>query len=148
VLPETVQSRLLSPDFDWRRSALLEEPLPPAQEAALSGVSDSMAGEVVIRGTAPQEIVIAVQTPQPAFLVVSEAYYPGWEATLDGRPAPVYRTNGVLRGMFIPDGNHEVRFTFRPRPLRIALVMAMVGLLLAFGVILMARRGDWVRRED
>jgi len=48
--------------------------------------------------------------------VFSEVYYPaGWEASIDGKPAPILRANFLLRALEIPAGTHEIKFTFNPK---------------------------------
>jgi hypothetical protein len=49
-----------------------------------------------------------------AFLVLSDVYYPGWRATVDGKSTHIFQTDYVLRGVQIPSGNHIVRFEFKP----------------------------------
>jgi hypothetical protein len=60
----------------------------------------------------------------PGLLVLSELAYPGWRAIVDGKPAPVETVGGLLRGVRLPAGEHEVYFLFRP-------VLVYVGLCLA-----------------
>ena len=54
--------------------------------------------------------------PSPQFAVFSEVYYPkGWNVFIDGTKADYVRTNYVLRGMYIPAGNHNIEFRFEPK---------------------------------
>ena len=49
------------------------------------------------------------------FLVLSEIYYPvGWEATIDGEPASIYKTDFVLRGLQVPAGDHTITMSYKP----------------------------------
>ena len=46
----------------------------------------------------PQQAVLEVTLDSPGLVVLADIYYPGWELTIDGKPAPIYRVNGVMRG--------------------------------------------------
>ena len=71
---------------------------------------------VDITGYGPREITADVATDAPSFLVLSEVYYPtGWTATLNGEPVDILRTNYILRGFEIPDGEHELTLRFDPQ---------------------------------
>ncbi len=142
VSPESVLPTLLSPDFDWRQSALITEPLPAVQAAELAVAPGLAAGNVTITCYEPEEIIINVDSPQPAFLVLTDAYYPGWQAFLDDQPVTLYETNDVLRGLYVPAGLHEVQFRFRPRTLQVGLVLALAGLSIALIVAAVARHGQ------
>ena len=65
----------------------------------------------------PNELSATFDAPSAGVFVVKDSYYPGWEATLDGRPAEVVRVNGLVRGVMIPTaGRHEVAMRYRPQP--------------------------------
>jgi hypothetical protein len=57
---------------------------------------------------------IILRATGPGFLVLADAWYPGWAATVDGVETAVYRANSVSRAVFLPEGRHDVMFRFRP----------------------------------
>ncbi len=62
----------------------------------------------------PNEITLEATTATDAYLVLSEVYYPGWRAEVDGQPAAVVRANYTFRAVRLGPGSHRVRLTFRP----------------------------------
>jgi MYXO-CTERM domain-containing protein len=63
-------------------------------------------------------------------LVLSEGYYPGWRASIDGREAPVVRVNVMMRGVALPAGEHEIEFRFRSRSIEAGAALSLAGLAL------------------
>ncbi len=93
----------------------------------------------------PQRIEITSRNEQPGFLVLSEIYYPGWEARIDRKRVPVERVNYALRGLAVPAGNHQIEFIFRSPSFRAGAGVSLLGLgILAvsslFGHFLKRRR--------
>jgi Bacterial membrane protein YfhO len=76
------------------------------------------------------ELTVTVQPTAPAYLVLSEIWYPGWQATVNGAPVEVLRANQALRAVALPAGTATVRLWFAPRSWQIGLGAALVGLLL------------------
>jgi hypothetical protein len=135
VSAEDVITRLLSTDFDWRHSALLTQALPPEQAAQLSDTPARAPSRVNVTDYRLNSVDVEVETPAAGLLVMSDAYYPGWEAQLDGQPVPLYQTNGVMRGVFVPSGAHHVRFQFNPPLLRVGGILAALSLLAIGGIL-------------
>ncbi|HSR81419.1 MAG TPA: YfhO family protein, partial [Hyphomicrobiaceae bacterium] len=80
----------------------------------------------------PNRMEVEVDNKQPGILIVHEAYYPGWVAQIDGRPAPILRTNVLFRGVEVGEGRHRITFRFEPfslANLRDALMSALGALL-------------------
>ncbi|MEJ5250102.1 MAG: YfhO family protein, partial [Caldilinea sp.] len=102
------------------RVAVVEGTLDGAQPA---GAQDR--AEIV--EYTPERVRIRTQSAQPALLVLSDSFYPGWSATVDGRPASIKAVNGLFRGVVAPAGVHEVVFTYEPTGWRLGLGLAMVG---------------------
>jgi hypothetical protein len=93
----------------------------------------------------PNHLQYGYSAAAPRLTVFSEIYYDkGWNAYVDGKPAPYFRTNYVLRGMLLPSGSHTVEFRFEPAVVatgeRIALASSATLLLLAALMIFLDRR--------
>ena len=89
----------------------------------------------------PTRIVLRVNAPAAGWLVLADAFYPGWEAHVDGQPTPIYAADGLFRAVAVPPGPHEVTFDFRPRSLRLGGALAAVGVVLAAAALWLAGRG-------
>lgn len=112
-------------DFDPRATALLEDALELSP-----GVRDPV-GDVVGVRIEDESVEVRTRAPGARFLVLSDVYYPGWRATIDGAPARVYPTDYALRGVALPAGEHLVRFDFRPTSFYVALAISVASLILA-----------------
>lgn len=67
----------------------------------------------------PDEVELKCRAPVAGWLVLSDRYYPGWTAAVDGRPATIYQANVFVRAVKVEPGEHAVRFVFRSRSLRL-----------------------------
>jgi uncharacterized membrane protein YfhO len=91
----------------------------------------------VITVDARNRVDIDVDASAPAYLILSDTYYPGWKASIDGSPAQIFQANGSMRAVKVPAGRHVVSFLFAPRSLRISLYVsagALAVFILAFAV--------------
>jgi uncharacterized membrane protein YfhO len=75
-------------------------------------------------------VALTTSSNSPAFLVLSDVYYPGWRAYIDGEETKIYQTNYILRGIVIPAGNHSILFEFKPKSFYIGLSISVISLLL------------------
>ncbi len=89
--------------------------------------STSGIGTVDLTRLDPETVVLDVVATRAAFLVLSDLHYPGWQATVDGRPAPIHRANYLFRGIEVPGGSHRVEFAYRPRSFRLGLALTLAG---------------------
>ncbi|MCG8344160.1 MAG: YfhO family protein, partial [Chlorobiales bacterium] len=103
---EEVYRKLLGGEIDIATQALVEN--PPWNGTKQFGSADLSSIRV-----GPERIELSVDARRQAFLVLSEVYYPlRWKVTIDGREQTMYRTNGILRGVPVPEGAHEIVFSF------------------------------------
>lgn len=70
-------------------------------------------GRVTILSYTEQKVTLQTNNSREGFLVLSDAFYPTWHSSIDGKETPIFLTDYVLRGIFVPKGNHTVVFINR-----------------------------------
>jgi len=138
-----VYGSLLSGGVAIPRQALI-------QQASWEGKKLFGDGRVVSIDAVPEKIRLSVSAEEEAFLVLSEIYYPlRWKAEMDGREQQVFRVNGILRGIQVPAGEHDVVFSFDRKSFengrKLSFAGFMVGLLLAVSGF--SGSGRWRRKR-
>jgi hypothetical protein len=128
--PATILNRVRSGSFDSRHILLLEEeptlPAAPAKDLAATANADA---SVQITSYEPDEVWIEASLPRPGFLLLLDTYFPGWSASVNGRPAKIYRANYNFRAVSLPAGRSVVRFIYRPNSFHTGLAFSAAGLL-------------------
>jgi hypothetical protein len=61
--------------------------------------------------------------------VLIEQFYPGWRASIDGRPVPIERWNGAFQSVAVPAGSHSIRFQYRPASVMVGAAISAASLL-------------------
>jgi len=142
---EAVLEALTSGRFDPTEEVLIEgdRPTPtPASRAPgdVRGRSRS-AQRVSIVVDRPELVVVEVESAEPGYLVLADAWYPGWEATVDGEPAPLWPAYHLFRAVPVDAGASVVTFRYRPRAFHTGLGVAGVAALsLGTAWVLLRRR--------
>ena len=88
-------------------------------------------------------LIVRTQAEADGVLVLSEVAYPGWVATVDGSPAPIYVANGLLRAVPLPAGAHLVELRFESPTLRIGVGISATTVALLLGVCTASLRRRW-----
>jgi hypothetical protein len=96
-------------------------------------------GRVEITGFEPNAISLRARVERASFVVVSEVYYPGWEAYVDGVPAPILAGNHILRAIPVAAGEHDIQLRYRPASFRRGLLLSLITLA-AIAVFCVFRR--------
>lgn len=81
-----------------------------------------------------ESVKLMVETPQPGFLILTDTYYPGWRAYINGKETPILAANLSQRALILPAGINSVQFSYTPESViigeRIAIVSLIVTMLL------------------
>ena len=139
-IPPTIVSSLQARGLD-QRLALVNDSAPIKAVGVISAHDE--ADTLSLSRPRPAEVIVRTQTASSRFLVLADYDAPGWiceitnEATGARQRAPIYRTNGVLRGVVVPAGEHVVTFRYRPVRLYVGTVIsaiAWLGVLVVAGI--------------
>ncbi len=119
--PKRILELLDSGEVDPGNIALLEKEPP-----RLGQPDDASAERASIVSYKPDKIELDVSTGAAGLLVLSEVYYPAWEAYVDGEPVSLYRTNHLFRGVPVPEGEHTVELRYESATLRTGTVISLL----------------------
>lgn len=104
-----------------------------ARDAGPGGVG--VAAEVVAGDSAAERHVVVLEAQDLVWLVVADAPYPGWRATVDGEAVPIYPANVLGKAVAVPAGGHRVELVFAPRSYARGRAISGVTALLAILVL-------------
>ncbi|MCC6152566.1 MAG: YfhO family protein [Candidatus Hydrogenedentes bacterium] len=101
---------------------LVEQGVPPPPLPA-----DKSPGTVTIApGETNTRVTVTLDGVSKGILVLADAFFPGWVATIDGKPARVLAVDVLYRGVEIPEGAKEVEFEYKPSYVRIGLIISAI----------------------
>ncbi|MCE8828596.1 YfhO family protein [Bacteroides fragilis] len=128
---------------DLQQTAIVDSKFKEALKGVNEGYKDSLS-TIRLTSYEPNQLVYETSSPQDGIVVFSEIYYPGWTATIDGKPADIARADYILRAMNVPAGKHTIEMRFDPQSLHITEGIAYGAMaLLLVGVIILV----WINRK-
>ncbi|MFK2289374.1 YfhO family protein [Bacteroides fragilis] len=129
---------------DLQQTAIVDSKFKEALKGVNEGYKDSLS-TIRLTSYEPNQLVYETSSPQDGIVVFSEIYYPGWTATIDGKPADIARADYILRAMNVPAGKHTIEMRFDPQSLHITEGIAYGAMaLLLVGVIILI----WIYRKN
>ena len=120
------------PDHDAAWQAIRATDFDPAGTVILEGgrpLTTHPTSHLAILQYDLHLVTLTVETDQPGYLVLADAFYPGWQATVDGQAASIERANYAFRAVYVPAGSHTVQFIFDPLIWWVGLVVSGLTLL-------------------
>jgi uncharacterized membrane protein YfhO len=134
-----IMNALRNTSFDWRSSVVIYGQnhtvhYPPSEN------------NVRIVKYEPAYIKILVNTTQPGFLVLSDSYYPGWNAYINGNRVELLRANYAFRTVALPNGKNMVEFKYEPMSFYVGGLISLIGILVV--ILAMQKRVRKVARKE
>ncbi len=135
--------RLRDAAIDLRRDVVLEADPAAGDRPERAGAADAV-GTARITGYEHERVEIDTEAPGRRLLVLSDTWFPGWRATVDGAPASIARANVAFRAVTVPAGRHRVVFEYAPASVRVgaAISLAALALMAAWTFVDERRRRD------
>ncbi len=125
--------RLKTPCFPYDQLVLLSD-------APTSGLIQTEASSGNDQATVveykPERVVINVKTERAGYLVLTDSWYPGWVAWIDGQETPIYRADYIFRAVLLPAGQHTVVFEYHPTSLLWGAVISGMSVVLCVALVI------------
>src|SRR5262249_24912268 len=132
---------MMSPGFDPAYTAFTSDPeaageYPGARGCRIGWIVDD-----------PDRVILETEAADRAFLMLADAWFPGWRARVDGADAPIHRVNQLVRGVVVGAGRHRVEMTFEPGGWAVGVRLTRIGLLAAAALALAWAVWEWRDRR-
>jgi uncharacterized membrane protein YfhO len=133
---QKIISRFYDPLFNPRQTVILEE--NPGLPASSDSISSS---DAKISSYSPNKVVVNVSSKNPGLLLLSDTYYPGWKAFINGGETKIFEADYSLRAVKIPGGKSTVSFVYDPLSFRAGLFVSLISVgIIFFGIIFVSQR--------
>ncbi|MDP9329259.1 MAG: hypothetical protein M3P11_01240 [Actinomycetota bacterium] len=128
--PPDALHAVLTQGYDPATEVILE------QDPGLGAASpDALAGTATYAEPTPENVSVSVDATAPSIVVIRNAYFRGWTATVDGVPTPVLATDFLMQGVAVGQGHHEIKLTYKERAVTLGIEAGAVPWFLLIGGI-------------
>ncbi len=132
--PQEFARKFYAETFNPSDTVLLEK-----HRSNLSGTT----GEAKILQYSPEKVTMQTTTDGKEFLVLTDTYFPGWKALVDGKEASIFKANFTFRGVDVPAGVHTITFLYQPRSFSLGVTLTIMGVVgLALYIIVVRKIKD------
>ncbi len=125
---EEFSHRFFDPSFSPKDTILLssviEKPVEPGTRK-----------DVKVSHYSPTKVDIETEDVAPQLLFLSDSFYPGWKATIDGTQTPILRADFAFRAVYVPAGKHSIFFIYDPLSVKIGKVVTLVSIVITLIVL-------------
>jgi hypothetical protein len=131
VLDEkSILAILSGKEFNPRKEVLLEEePAVNPSKPPLAKRGDVEEKGLEFISERNNRLQLLVEAKEDSLLVLSDTYFPGWKAYLDGNPVKIFRANYNFRAVSLPPGKHEIKFVYHPMSVKLGALVTSLGII-------------------
>jgi len=141
---EKIIERLYSDNFDYKKVIVLEKDPKDV-------ILPSSHSEIEVLSNTPNEIIVKTMADKPQLLFVSDNFYPGWLATIDGQKTEILRANYTFRAISVPAGSHQIIMRYVPISFVFGLLISLsswsVSLAIIFYLLFRDKFDQYVKRS-
>src|SRR5262249_14517441 len=123
------------PLLDLRAIAFVETDQPRSLAGSISRTAVGRDESVTITRDGPQLVELVAELKRPGLVILADAFDPGWSLTTARLPAPIFRTNRLMRGAIVKAGHHTLVYTYDPASFRLGAALSIAGLLALIAVV-------------
>ncbi|HMR63255.1 MAG TPA: YfhO family protein [Anaerolineae bacterium] len=134
--PAEALQRLLAENFDPRREIVMINPYDDLIAAPASKPKPIAETPVVVEEKSATALRLRLEAPQAGFVVLTDTFYPGWQATVNGVPTPIFQANVAFRAVPVKAGAQEITFDYRPQTFTFGLWTSLGAWLIMLGILL------------
>jgi len=139
--PEVGNRMIMEQLPDFHHLAFLFDPAPALETC-------DPPDEVAVREHTPNQVRIQAKMACKGMVVLSDTFFPGWRATIDGVSAPIYEVNAAMRGVIVPAGPHTLTFQYRPASVVWGALLTLLGVGGAIALAILGSRVAVKETED
>jgi hypothetical protein len=130
---DELRRSIQDPALDFAATAVSLQKLPPLEECRDTGSASFARPD-------SDSVLVNATSGCRGLLIVSETFYPGWDAYVDGRRQPIYEVFGALRGVVVESGSHRVEMRYRPGVVALGAALSFTAIALSLLLIVWSRR--------
>lgn len=127
--PQDILDAIYKPGIDLKKTLILE-----TKPGEFAPSSTPASGTIKLLTYDTGDIRFSSESTGSALLFLSDTYYPGWQARIDNKETPIYRTDYAFRSIVVPPGNHIIAFVYKPLSVTIGGILSLLGIVLCIAL--------------
>jgi len=142
---QNVPDYLVQSPIDFRTTVVLSDRTPITRFFLNSPTSNRVSGDIHVKHYSDHRLSLKINTEGSCYVRISDAYYPGWHATVDTQPASLYVSEGFFKTLFIEPGSHAVELEYLPFSFKCGLFLTLCSVLVIIMMFIISRKKGYAR---